>query len=101
MNRFRPNIVVSGLTAFEEDFLESLTLGNLHLRAVKPCARCSVPSVDQTTGISTGPEPPATLSEFRQDEQVQGVTFGQNLIVTGGVGTSLQVGARLNVNLNF
>lgn len=101
MNRFRPNIVVSGLAAFEEDFLESLTLDSLHLRAVKPCARCSVPSVDQTSGISTGPEPTATLSEFRQDERVQGVTFGQNLIVTGGVGASLQVGARLDVKLNF
>jgi uncharacterized protein YcbX len=103
MNRFRANIVVSSdeLGAFEEDFLETLTCGELVLGAVKPCARCSVPSVDQTTGISTGPEPTATLSTFRHDERVQGITFGQNLIVVRGAGKMLQVGQVLDVDLNF
>ncbi|RCS57076.1 MOSC domain-containing protein [Parvibium lacunae] len=103
MNRFRANIVVSGdeLGAFEEDYLETLSSMGLVLRAVKPCARCSVPSVDQQTGVHTGPEPTATLTHFRHDPRVQGVTFGQNLIIEAGAGTTLTVGSTLHAALNF
>ena len=43
MNRFRPNIVVDGLAAFEEDYAESFTVGGVDqavcLKPIKPCPR--------------------------------------------------------------
>lgn len=101
MNRFRPNIVVSGITAFEEDYVDTFSSTALTLRVVKPCTRCSVPSVDQATGQNTGVEPTATLSTYRLDDSVQGVTFGQNMIVTAGAGSCLRIGQKLDAALNF
>lgn len=101
MNRFRPNLVVSGMPAFEEDYVTTLGSSELRLRVVKPCTRCSIPSVDQTTGQSTGIEPTATLSTYRLDEKIQGLVFGQNAIVTAGAGSDLRVGQILDVAFNF
>ena len=39
MNRFRPNIVLDGIEAFEEDFADSFVLGEASLKSVKPCPR--------------------------------------------------------------
>lgn len=51
-DRFRPNIVLSGLeTAWAEDNIQSFTLGNLSLTGSEPCERCSIPGVDQSTGV--------------------------------------------------
>jgi uncharacterized protein YcbX len=48
MDRFRPNLVVDGIDACEEDFLATLTIGDLAIRPVKPCARCPIrPSTRQ------------------------------------------------------
>lgn len=80
MNRFRPNIVVDGATAFEEDGWRSLQIGSVNFRAAKPCERCTVPTVDQDTG-ETGKEPIRTLSTYRTRDSK--VYFGQNLIHEG------------------
>jgi uncharacterized protein YcbX len=77
MNRFRPNIVVSGTAAFEEDAWPALTIGHVAFRAPKPCARCTVPTVDQTTG-ERGKEPLATLASFRK--RGNDVLFAMNLV---------------------
>lgn len=42
MNRFRPNVIVSGATPWEEDKWESFTAGGVHFRSAKPCDRCKV-----------------------------------------------------------
>jgi uncharacterized protein YcbX len=42
MNRFRPNLVLDGIEAFDEDAAESFRLGAMLLRPVKPCARGSL-----------------------------------------------------------
>jgi uncharacterized protein len=77
MNRFRPNIVVSGSGAFDEDKWKEIRVGDLILRIAKPCSRCITTTVDQATGIQ-GKEPLATLSQYRN---VNGkVYFGQNAI---------------------
>src|SRR5206468_857028 len=47
MNRFRSNLVINGIEAFEEDYAETLAIGDAVLKPVKPCARCSMPAVDQ------------------------------------------------------
>ncbi len=77
MNRFRPNLVIDGTSAFEEDMWRSLQIGSVSFRVAKPCARCTVPTVNQDTG-ETGKEPIRTLSIYRTRDSK--VYFGQNLI---------------------
>lgn len=77
MNRFRPNIVVAGADAFAEDRWPELRLGSAVLRSAKPCGRCEVTTTDQATGERLGPEPLATLVEYR-DGRDFGLMFGQN-----------------------
>ncbi len=48
---------------------------------MKPCVRCTVPSVDPATGVQ-GTEPGDTLAIYRDDARMDGVTFGMNGIVT-------------------
>ena len=91
MNRFRPNIVLGGLPAFAEDRIDSVRIGDVELRLVKPCTRCIITSTDQQTGERTT-NPLPVLRTFRFDRALLGVTFGENAIVTTGVGASLEVG---------
>jgi uncharacterized protein len=92
MNRFRPNIVVDGLDAFEEDRVLELALRNIALRPVKACTRCAITTTDQELGMRTGEDPLRTLRTFRLDRQLKGVTFGQNVILREGLGEWLAVG---------
>lgn len=81
MDRFRPNLVVDGFDAFAEDGWKQIRVGDVSFRVAKPCARCSVTTVDQATA-EVGKEPLKTLSTYRR---VRGkVMFGQNLIQDGG-----------------
>ncbi|RZA31148.1 MAG: MOSC domain-containing protein [Lysobacteraceae bacterium] len=101
MNRFRPNLVVDGIGAFEEDYVESFVLEDLALRPVKPCARCPIPSIDQATGIAR-PDPLDILQAYRANPRMEGaVCMGMNCIVTAGAGGSLRVGQQLEVALAF
>jgi uncharacterized protein YcbX len=103
--RFRPNVVLSGLQAHDED-----RLGLMHLDAtgmpvllkpVKPCPRCPIPNIDPATAQST-PHVGDTLQTYRQDAQVGGaVTFGMNVIVVSGVGAVLSVGQALSADFDF
>ena len=77
MTRFRPNIVISGCNAFAEDGWRRIRIGVVELEIVKPCSRCTIPTVDPDTG-ERGTEPIHTLSTYRM---VNGkVLFGQNAI---------------------
>jgi len=77
MERFRPNIVVAGSTAWAEDDWHELTVGTVRMTAVKPCARCVVTTTDQLSGARHH-EPLVTLATFRK--HALGVIFGQNLV---------------------
>lgn len=83
MNRFRPNLVVAGATAFAEDTWGEIRVGEAVLRTAKPCGRCQVTTTDQATGVVEGPEPLATLATFRDSAQF-GVMFGMNLVTVKG-----------------
>lgn len=50
MRRFRPNLVIDGLEAFEEERLVEVHAGEVVLRLVKPCTRCLMVDVDPETG---------------------------------------------------
>jgi len=97
MERFRPNIVLRGLPAWAEDRIASLTVGELTLRLVKPCTRCTIPSIDQQSGLpSTDPAP--VLRRFRFDRELLGVTFGENAVIAAGSGVEIECGARCRVS---
>jgi uncharacterized protein YcbX len=97
MERFRPNLVVDGAPAWAEDGWTTLRVGPLMLDLVKPCARCSLTTVDQELGEVTGDEPLATLRRVRMsgDRRVPGVLFGWNAIARGSgvirVGDAVEV----------
>lgn len=80
MLRFRPNLVVSGGKAWEEDTWRVLEVGGVRLNLVKPCARCSVTTVDPETG-KRGREPLRTLGGFRG--RGGKAYFGQNAVFYG------------------
>jgi uncharacterized protein YcbX len=101
MNRFRPNVVIAGIEAFEEDYVETFQLGEAQLKPVKPCARCPMPSVDQATG-EFGPDPLDILQSYRAKAELDGaICFGMNAIVTEGAGQRLRVGQEIEANLAF
>ncbi|GMQ30422.1 MOSC domain-containing protein [Algoriphagus confluentis] len=77
MNRFRPNLVFSGEEAFLEDKLRKIRIGAVDFQIIKPCARCVMTTVDQTSG-EKGKEPLKTLSTYRTVNNK--VMFGQNAV---------------------
>ncbi|HYC36679.1 MAG TPA: MOSC N-terminal beta barrel domain-containing protein [Usitatibacter sp.] len=79
MNRFRPNLVVSGGAAYAEDTWGDVQVGDALLRTAKACGRCQVTTTDQATGEVRGPEPLATLSSYRNHPEY-GPLFGMNLV---------------------
>lgn len=109
MNRFRPNVVLSGIEAYEEDYTETLRIeaagGEVQLRLVKPCTRCPIPTIDQARGAPDPRwpnEPTDTMSAYRADSRVEGaVSFGQNAIVIAGAGDTLAIGQRVDAELRF
>jgi uncharacterized protein YcbX len=96
MERFRPNLVLTGLPAFAEDRIASIEIGPVRLHLVKPCTRCIIPSTDQRTGVR-GFDPLPVLRTFRFDRELLGVTFGENAVIARGAGELLERGAPCRV----
>jgi uncharacterized protein len=107
MTRFRPNIVVGGEEAFDEDFVETMSIdgAGVVLRFAKPCDRCPVTTIDQRTGerdTQWPNEPLDTLMTFRADPRVDGgLTFGVNATVVSGAGAQVAVGAQAEWEVRF
>ncbi len=85
IERFRPNIVLSGPQAHDEDRTDELHISggeaDFALALVKPCPRCPIPNVNPQTAQSS-PEVGNMLQTYRQDARVDGaITFGMNAIV--------------------
>lgn len=79
MNRFRPNMVVSGCEPFAEDTWKRIIVAGVPFDIVKSCARCAITTVEQTRGeVLNKAEPLATLATFRKAPR--GVMFGQNIV---------------------
>ncbi|KVC26707.1 MOSC N-terminal beta barrel domain-containing protein [Burkholderia pseudomultivorans] len=110
MNRFRPNIVVAGLDAYEEDYVEHLDAdaggaAAVRLRLVKLCTRCPMPTIDQRTGAPDPAwphEPTDTMQTYRAHPNYDNaLTFGNNAIVVHGAGAWLEVGQPLDAEIGF
>jgi hypothetical protein len=96
MDRFRPNIVISGWSEpHTEDLVRVMAIGDAEFGYAKLCVRCAVPMVDQDTGHRAGPEPIRSLARYRRDPD-GGVTFGVKAVVlrsgTISVGDEVSVG---------
>ncbi len=77
MRRFRPNLVVSSTDAYAEDHWKKIRIGNIDFSIVKPCNRCSIPSIHTQTAEKTA-EPLKTLASYRMRDNK--IFFGQNVI---------------------
>lgn len=105
MNRFRPNLVLSGLDAYGEDHLDEIRFdtpeGEVVLKLVKPCSRCTIPSVDPATG-EQGHEPSDTLATYRADARLDGaITFAMNAVIVKGIECGLRVGQTGTASYRF
>ncbi len=104
MARFRPNIVLDGLAAHEEDRLGPLLIDGdpaVWLQAVKPCPRCPIPDIDPATGVPDGAVGDV-LQAYRSLPAVGGaVAFGMNTIVRAGEGAVLRVGQTVRAGWRF
>jgi len=87
MERFRPNLVIAGGTAFQEDAWTDIRIGDARFQLVKPCARCVVITTDQRTGVRDK-EPLRTLATYRSKGNK--VLFGMNAV--GDASGSVRVG---------
>lgn len=77
VERFRPNVVVDGSGAFAEDTWARIRCGEVQFDLVKPCARCTITTVDPTTA-ARGKEPLASLARHRR--RGNQVLFGENAV---------------------
>lgn len=106
VERFRPNVVLAGWDAHDEDRVDRVQVdagdgGEILLQPVKPCARCPIPDIDPATAEST-PVVGDALRAYRQDARLAGaITFGMNAIVRQGAGRLLRVGQRVAADLRF
>lgn len=97
MSRFRPNIVLDGTDAWEEDHIKELRIGTTRMKLVKACTRCVVTGIDQESGRKAL-SPLSVLQEFRFDAALRGVTFGQNARVESGAGNVIRVGDAVQIS---
>ncbi|KAI3490921.1 hypothetical protein L1887_45083 [Cichorium endivia] len=81
MEQFRPNLVVTGADAWDEDTWKVIRIGSVIFDVVKPCSRCIFTTVSPEKGQKhPSGEPLKTLQSFRTAQDNGDVDFGQNLI---------------------
>ena len=104
VERFRPNVVLEGIEAHDEDRVGLLRVAAdqpVVLKLVKPCPRCPIPNIDPATG-ETGTVVTDALQVYRQDQRVDGaVTFGMNAVVLEGEDQVLRVGQAVSGDWQF
>ncbi len=112
IERFRPNIVLAGIEAHDEDRVSVLHIsaehaghagqaGLVELGLVKPCPRCPIPNINPLTAVPS-PEVGDMLQTYRQDARVDGaVTFGINAITRFGFDHVLRVGQVVKADFAF
>jgi uncharacterized protein len=90
VERFRPNVVVSGAQAYEELQWQRLQAQSGSLELVKPCERCVIPTRNPVTQVRDTHVLQALKNQCRIDGRI---IFGQNAIARGV--SRLQVGEKL------
>lgn len=94
MQRFRPNLVVSGCEPYEEDSWRLIRIGECELEFAQQCPRCVMTTIDPATAVrNTSQEPLRTLATYRKVPG--GVGFGVQLIPRRG--GKIRVGDEIEV----
>lgn len=99
MNRFRANIVVEGLAAFEEQNIVSLACNRYRLGLRHPRERCVIVTMDQRTGHRDPTrEPFKSLTRLNpMPGNPRGPAFGMLSVLEHGADARIRVGDRLEV----
>ncbi len=105
MARFRPNLVLDGLAAHDEDHLDAIVFdaaeGPVRIRLVKPCGRCSIPDVDPATAAQ-GHAVADVLATYRADARIDGQSsFGMNAVIVEGIDRVLRIGMTGRASYRF
>jgi Uncharacterized Fe-S protein len=81
MEQFRPNLVVTGAQAWDEDRWKTVRIGEVIFDVAKPCSRCIFTTISPERGQKhPSGEPLNTLQSFRTAQDNGDVDFGLNLI---------------------
>lgn len=83
MQNFRPNLVLSGGDAWEEEQHKGIVLpSGYRLWLAKPCERCSITTLQPETGVSLHPkEPLVTLTKLSRGRGHRKPIFGMNAVL--------------------
>lgn len=92
--RFRPNVIVKGAEAFEEDTWRRIQVGDVSLFGAKPCARCQLVTVHPKQG-TIQKEVLSALSQIRK--MGNKVYFGQQF-VPENIG-KIAIGDRISIQV--
>lgn len=83
MERFRPNVVITGAPEWAEDEWRVVQTGAVTFDLVKPCARCAVITTDQRSGEKPDGATPLTVLAASRTLPPFGAIFGQNAVHRG------------------
>ena len=79
IHHFRPNIVLKGTEAYEEDNWKSIKIGECEFQVAAKTGRCQFITINPETAVpDTKQEPLRTLARLRKDKN--NVPFGINII---------------------
>lgn len=93
MDRFRPNVVISGCPPYAEDGWAAFSIGGgVRLLGAALCIRCVITTTDQATSVR-GKEPLKTLAAYRK--MPKGVVFGRYF--NGMNGGQIAVGDEISI----
>ena len=100
MDRFRANIVLSGMDAFSEHKVTSWHSSHYSLKGCYPRERCVITTIDQSHAVkdSTG-EPFKTLQALNpMPDNPRGPAFAQLAVLGSGEGEKIRVGDILSIS---
>jgi uncharacterized protein len=105
-NRFRANILLDGIEAYEEDHIRTICFDDITLEVVSKCVRCNVPSVEQSTGEIQSEQPTPLLDSYRLDADLGGSTIGVNAIYLNqhpplGQPKIIKIGQKISIEYAF
>ena len=90
---FRPNIIITGGVAYEEDSWKRTKIGGYEYHVSCRTVRCLLPNVNPLTGKKHGSEPNRTLKEFRRVDAGDPLNACLGMqMVPALVGSTIQVG---------
>ena len=83
--RFRPNIIIQGTDAFQEDSWQRIQIGEVEFDLVKPCERCVIPAIETNKAERETDVSKALISlrrtlKARNGVEKNGIYFGQNMV---------------------